>query len=66
MSKTAKAIPVEDIRKLVNYLFQDESRHAEECGDDLHDHIFHSVLAVANWLEQNGTPCDYSMDKEFA
>ena len=57
MSRQAEAdYPVADIRRLVDYLYDDEARHCEEMeGADVSfdaDHIFHAVKAVADWLGQ--------------
>jgi hypothetical protein len=45
-------VPIEDIIKMVDYLYDDEQHHYEECklSGDGRGHIFLSVRRVAKWL----------------
>jgi hypothetical protein len=43
--------PLDHIRKLVDYLEQDESDHYDCCDDsERTDHIYLSIKAVRDWL----------------
>lgn len=50
---TQPQVPVRAIEKLVDYLEYDEHKHYEEHRLDgpCRDHIWHSVKAVAAWLD---------------
>jgi len=41
-------IPLRDIKKLVDYSYEEEAAHWEEEGGV--DHIYHSLRRVSKWL----------------
>ena len=43
-------IPIDEIEKIINYLWQDEIRDFADSSRP--DHIYHSLAAVKKWLEQ--------------
>ncbi len=47
-------IPVKNIAKIVDYIFDVEEKHYFECKDagdnDLKKHIFYDLFIVRNWL----------------
>ena len=40
---------IEDLKKLVNHMWQEEYNHWEESANP-EDHIFHAVINVKNYL----------------
>jgi hypothetical protein len=46
-------IPLKEIAKLVDYLYEDEKKHMEECkasGQNVNHHIFKTVQKVMSWM----------------
>ena len=44
-------VPVEALRKLLDYTYHDEEEHYEETGEPGH-HIFTSIKLIADWVEE--------------
>jgi len=51
--KEVENIPLEDIKKIVAYLYEEEQKHAEEMQEEqgsYDGHIFASIEEVDNWV----------------
>lgn len=49
------AIPIQNIRKIIDYLYNDEEDHFYENYENLsaenaQNHIFYDIMMVRNWL----------------
>jgi len=43
-------IPIAEIKRILDYLYEDEKRDYKETGQE--GHIYHSLAVVKRWLEQ--------------
>lgn len=41
----------DDIRKILDYCWDDEKRHWIECGEDCQDHIFYVLMRLAKAIK---------------
>ena len=47
-------IPIDNIKRIVNFYFETEQKHYDECNlyncKHTNDHIFHDIRMVHSWL----------------
>jgi hypothetical protein len=45
---------IESLRRILDYLHDDEKRHWEEDGKPKDDHIYLDIIEVTKWLDSGG------------